>query len=227
MKLRFVWMLAIVEAIALCSAWSPTTHADMIIFHNGERRFGVANLIAGTSDVTLTKDNITKQYSALQIRDIVFGVDSPEDIQDDIASATAIQSPTETYIPFASSGSIIDITGANVYRKTMENNDGREFIIDIEEYFDITIFRAYPIRYSFFGREGVFIVALLKNREPLPWHPAEFRLKIFNEDNTLIASKDFYVFRLPGQGNRGRVIEVEVPDVPYESVHHISIVRKW
>ncbi len=203
-----------------------TVRADMVVFHNGERRYGVANYIGSTSDIVLNSDDSAKQFRASQIREIVWGVEGPIAASATPASST-LSSATETYIPFASKGDILDITGANVYRKTMTNNDGREFILDIEEFFDVPLMRLYPISYSFFGRQGSFLVALLKNREPLPWHPAEFRVKFFRENGDLLSSKDFYVYRLPGRNKGARVVEVEFPDVPYELVKHITIIRKW
>lgn len=203
--------------------------ADLVIFNNGERRYGKANYIASSSDIVLISSDSSKQFSSRQIRQIIWGVDGPGGIPASATTAAAaiIKGTTETYIPFSSSGDIFDITGANVYRKTMTNNDGREFILDVEEYFDVPMMRIYPTSYSFFGRRGCFFVALLKNREPLPWHPAEFRIKFFKEDGTLLSSKDIYVFRLPGKNNSGRVLEAEFPDVPYELVKHITMVRRW
>lgn len=218
-----IWMQVLLIAHAVGCQFAS---ADMVVFQNGERRYGAASYIGSTSDIVLVSDNSSKQFRSTQIREIVWGIDGPIPSSTTLAAAT-VPGATETYIPFASGGSVFDITGASVYRKTMTNNDGREFILDVEEFFDVPIMRLYPTTYSFFGRRGCFFVALLKNREPLPWHPAEFRVKFFKEDGTLLTSKDFYVYRLPGKNTGARVVEVEFPDVPYELVKHITMIRKW
>lgn len=228
MQRRFSLLFWLNIIIAAQAVFGMIASADLVIFNNGERRYGAANYIASTSDIVLTTSNFAKQFSSTQIRQIIWGINGPGAIP---ASATpeaaTVPGATETYIPFASSGDIFDITGANVYRKKMTSNNGKEYIFDIEEPFDVPLMRLYPTSYSFYGRQGCFLVALLKNREPLPWHPVEFRIKFFDEKDKLLSSKDIYVFRLPARSSGARVVEVEFPDVPYELVKHITMVRKW
>ncbi|MBI1390219.1 MAG: hypothetical protein GC154_17405 [bacterium] len=218
--------LLIVLAIEAFAA-TPRASADMIIFHNGERRYGTANYIPSSSDVVLTTKDYSKRFSFTQIREVVFGVDKPEDQAAKAVASATNQNATEEFIPFTGGDSIYDVTGGDVYRKKMSSPDGKEFILDVEDKFDVPTMKIYPTTYSFYNRQGVYLILLLTNREDLSWRPLEMRVKLYDEDDNLIASKDAYVFRLPGAGQGSRVIEMQFPDVIYDRVKRIRVMRKY
>lgn len=202
--------------------------ADMVIFQNGERRFGDAEIDAA-SDVVLTVEGVSKVYKRHQVRDVIFGVDQA-DIQD-ATPAEPVQSPTETYLPYQpSADSIYDITGANYYRKTLENSLGREFTVDVEEFFDVPVIRVFPVSYGFFARRGTFVRILMTNRDDRTWNALQLRINLFDEEDQLLSSRDVYVFRLPPtqQDSVGRrVLEANFADVPYDRVERVQVMRRF
>lgn len=227
--MKFAYLLA----AGLCLFILPQySYADMVIFQNGERRFGDALIISG-SDVILNQGSSSKRFAKHQIKDIIFGFTEEDYRARMIGSATAadvdLDSVTEVYVPYEASGQIYDITGANVYRKKMTTPLGASFIVDVEEHFDVGEIQIFPIAVPFFGRSGTFVRMSLLNRDTDPWNALKMRVFLFGE-NGLLQTRDEYIFSLPGNTENSvgrRILEMQFPDVPYAAVKTVRVVRRF
>lgn len=221
-----------VALFLLLTSLANLAAADMVIFHNGERRFGAATILS-SSDVLLETNGVSKIYLARQVREVLFGVNR-EDIQPatpvaPVPAPADLDDATETYMPFVSSGDIFDVTGVNIYRKKLTTAEGRDFIVDVEEYFDIPIIQVLPMSYGFFARRGTFLRAIIYNREDILWNPVSFRIFLFDQEDRLLSTKDIYVRRLPATREipQRRLVTADFPDTPYERVYRLRFARKF
>ena len=193
---------------------------DLVIFHNGDFRYGKAFVIQPEGDVSLTVNGATKIYKKSQVRQVVMGVDAPPpgtivSVTDFIHSATA---------------EIVGITGWITHRQKMTNFDGKQLVVDVEDGFDIPMLQLYPASYSFFNRQGSFLRAALVNSSTEALSGIEFRVTFFQKDDKLLASKDFYIQRFPAgsaTASARRIFEVDLPDIPYANVQRMRVVRKF
>lgn len=202
--------------ILFCSvAWG-----DLMIFHNGDHLYGEIINPDATQEMIITVNGVDHLFKRSQVRNIHVGIQPPA--AGEILRATDfIQSST---------GEILSITASNITaRKSIKNKD-REIVIDVENGFDVSAIQLYPTTYSFFSRQGSYLVAFLRNLGDKPWAGATFRIFLYNQQNHLLGTRDFYVFRLPPvdqNGRGGRRIEVEIPDVTMNQIHRIRFVRRF
>lgn len=197
-------------------ASDPNGWSDLIIFHNGDYRYGQVNVL-DNGVVILTTDRGEERYKAHQVEDIQMGVDEPAPSPSGLTAAAATP-----VIP--------DITAPITTRKNLKDRFGKSLIIDIENGYDVEAFQLWPTRYAFFGRTGCFIAGILVNSSTESRAAIEFRATVYGQEDNMLTSKDFYVFRLPGstpQGPGKRKFEIEFPDTAYQQVHRMRIVRKF
>ncbi|MBD3266217.1 hypothetical protein GF373_06060 [bacterium] len=200
---------------------SPVGWGDVVIFINGDTRYGDAEITDATT-VQLNVKGATETYNRRLVTEIIEGIDEPA--PGEVASAT-----DGRYV-HKPSGFVYDITGDIAVGKTMKTPRGKELRVDIEDKFDITAIRLLPVRYSFYNRLGSYLIGAITNNSDRTWHSVEFRVTIYDKEEKLLAAKDFYVFRLPktANGKPGRrVFEVALPDVLYEQIDRVRIVRKF
>ncbi len=188
--------------------------ADLILFHNGDFLIGDANEMKN-GDVILTADGVQKVFKSIQVKDIIFGATSPVSIP---GASNAI-----------ADASILPITLDITHRKEMTNHDGRKFIVDCQDGFEIPFVNLYPKTYSFFNRRGSKLRAGLVNNTTQELNGATFRVFFYDNQDKLMVTKDFYILRLrpTTQTRRMRIFEVDMVDVPYERVRRMRVVERF
>lgn len=207
----FTWVL-----IAITEMLSFSSYGDVIIFFNGDTRYG--KIIEDVSvSCTIDINGVTETFSKKCVEKIIAGINQP--------ASGEIASSTDGKFVHKPSGNIYDITGDIAIRKKMTNTDGRDFKMDVETTFDIPTCRFFPANYSFYNRRGTYLIGSVTNKADQIWQGIEFRVTLFNKQDKLIGSKDFYVFRLPKAGRRS--FELALPDIPYDMIDRIRIVRKF
>ena len=206
--LLLVWMGAMARPAA----------ADLIIFYNGDFKYGQVKDIG--NEYSLTINNVIKIYKKSQVREVAYGVNAPA--PGEIVSVT-------DFI-HAATDSIWQITGAITLRSPLQGENNRQVLLDVEEGFTIQQIYIFPTTYSFFDFRGSFLAAAIVNSTTKAQNDLEFRVYFYGDKDQLISSKDFYVNRLPPQvGNRpvGRRFALTMPDVPFDSIRRVRIVRKF
>ena len=125
---------------------------------------------------------------------------------------------------------IVGITMEITSRSTITDAAGKEMVMDVENGFQINALRLWPSTYSFYRRKGCFMSGILENHTDETWKGVSFRAHLFDSNDRILSSKDFYVFRFPAQTPQGpskRKFEIDFPDVPYELVHRMRVLRKF
>ncbi len=189
--------------------------SDIIIFHNGDIRIGDADELS-KKEVSMTKDGVQKIYKSIQIKEIIWGATSPDQI------------------PGASPGialaSLLPVTLPITHRKEMSNHDGRTLTIDTQRGFDVAFVNLYPKNFAFYNRRGSFLRAGLINNTTKILRGITFRTFFFDQNEELLSTKDFYVRNLmPADQTtrKWRIFEINLMDVPYERVSRIRIVNRF
>jgi hypothetical protein len=197
-----------------------SVQSDVIIFHNGDARYG--NIVESATEIRLDRNGKIEIYNKKQVQKLIPGLDKP-----DMGEEAVKKEEDYSHKP---SGNIFSITGSNTVQKKMATPEGKELLVDIDNKFDIAQLRLLPVRYSFYNRQGCYLIGALTNNSDITWHGVQFRVTLYNPSDRLLASKDFYIFRMPKpspDGSSRRVFEIAIPDVPYEQVSRIRLVRKF
>ncbi len=195
-------------------------YADLIIFRNGDFRYGTAQKVQG--GYTLTQpDGRSQFFKDIQVREVVQGVQKPTTGQ--VVNATDFVHEATT--------TVWSITREITTTTTIPTEDDKAVLLDVENGFEITKFAIYPTRYSFFNRRGSFFIGLLVNNGQQDIYGIDFRMYFYNQNDELMITKDFYSNRLPatipGRAPFARRFAVSLPDVPIESIKRIRLVRKF
>ncbi len=195
------------------------SHADLVLFYNGDHRYGKATeLQDGT--VMLDVNGTIRYYKRDQIKEIGYGIEKPAD-------GTVVSITDFTQIVGAN---ILFVTGPITHRTQIKTQDGKQLRMDVEDGFDVPILHVFPARYGFYNRRGCFIAGLLINPSTRTWHALQLRAHLYDKNDRILSSKDFYIFRIPAatpQGPGQRKFEMNFPDVPYEYVDRMRLVRKF
>jgi hypothetical protein len=197
-----------------------SAQSDVVIFYNGEARYG--DVIEDATEIRLERNGKIEIYKKNMVQKTIPGLEEP-----DVGEEAVNEEEDFLHKP---SGNIFSITGDIAVRKKLVTPEGKELLVDVEDKFDIAQLRLLPVRYSFFNRQGCYLIGALTNKFDTTWHGVEFRVTLYNPSDRLLASKDFYVFRMPRpspEGSSRRVFELAIPDVPYEEVSRIRLVRKF
>ncbi|HOL94074.1 MAG TPA: hypothetical protein PLH79_06985 [bacterium] len=195
-------------------AWS-----DLVIFHNGDFRYGDVTELPN-QEIALMEDGTTRQYKRSQIREIIKGINRPS--PGEIVTATGFV--------HAATAELLAVTGAITHRVLLQAAPGKKLVVDVENGFAVPRLRIWRSGYPFFQRQGCFIAGELVNATTHTWFNTTFRATLYDGKDTILSSKDFYVFRLgPGLPNQPsmRKFEIDFPDVPYPRVKRMRLVRRF
>lgn len=196
------------------------SHADLIIFRNGDFKYGTVQKVVGGYTLT-TPDGKAQFFKDIQVQEVVLGVPQPTTGQ--IVQATDfIHEATDT---------VWSITDEITVTTSVPTEDDKEVFIEVEKGFEISKFSIYPTRYSFFNRRGSFFIGHIINNTQRDIYGIDFRMYFYNQDDKLMITKDFYSNRLPatqpGRPPFPRRFGVSLPDVPIESIKRVKLVRKF
>ncbi|MGC9326132.1 MAG: hypothetical protein ACP5I1_00725 [Candidatus Hinthialibacter sp.] len=195
------------------------SQADLVVFHNGDYCFGeVEELSDGR--IKLEADHSVKYYKKSQIRNIGYNIEEPKD-----GETASLENFT-----VAGDASILSVTGEDVHRTEMETISGKKLILDVENGFEIPIIEMVPTRLSFYHRKGCFVAGVLVNSSTHAWSSLEMRAHLYDDEDSILASKDFYVYKIlpdAGQSPSRRKFELHFSDVDYPSVNRMRVVRKF
>jgi len=190
---------------------------DLIIFHTGDFRYGEVTELPN-QEISLVEDGITRRYKKPQIREIIKGINKP-------APGEVV---TATDFIHAATAELTAVTGAITHRSRIKDGAGKEIVLDVEDGFEVPGLRMWRSRYPFYQREGCFIAGLLVNSTTRAWSNTTFRVTLYDTKDRVLASKDFYVFRLPPSTPPKpgtRKFELDFPDVPYPRVTRLRVAR--
>lgn len=195
-------------------AWS-----DLVIFHNGDFRYGEVTELPN-QEISLWEDGGIRHYKKSQIREIIKGINRP-------APGEIV---TATDFVYAATAELLTGTGAITHRVSIQAAPGKKLVVDVENGFEVPRLRIWRSGYPFFQRQGCFLAGELVNATTQTWVNTTFRATLYDEKDTLLSSKDFYVFRLPPGGPKQpslRKFELDFPDVPYPRVKRMRLVRRF
>lgn len=199
--------------------FNSASRADLIVFHNGDYRYGqIRELNDGT--VILKIGDQEKDYKRSQIKTLSYGTNPP--------AAGEILAVTD--FNQIGGADILSVTGPITRRAEVKTQSGRLFTLDVENIFEMPIVQFFPARYSFFQRQGCFMAGLLINSSTQTYNTLEMRAHLFDGENRILTSKDFYIYHIPGLTEKGpgqRKFEINFPDVPYDRVARMRLVRKF
>ncbi len=206
--------------IAMGFALPTSAYADLVIFHNGDYRYGdVVRDASGNITITFPNGD-SEKFHKRQVRYVHDGVQKPA-MGEVVSVSEFVQAAT---------AEIYEVTGNITHSKTMKNPDGKEFQVDVQNDYEIPVMRFFPTRYSFFNRPGAYLVLKLQNTTQETHQSLTFRVFVYDQQDQLVATKDFLVHRLPPttpEGRGGRVVEIDIPDVRYEQINRIRVVRRY
>ncbi len=217
---RLLHILTIACVIWIASA--TAAHADLVIFHNGDFKFGNVQVHNASKEVWIDADGEIKRYWERQVRDIIRDVGPPQ-------HGEVLQLPGFVY---STTPTIPSVTAPITHRNVLKsgNEDEREIAFDVEDGFDVNTIHLMGARYGFFNRPGSYLVLILENIQTTSWKGTQFRLTFYGEDDKLLASKDFYVWNLAGSNQKliPKIVKnIAIPDVPYNMIQRIRLVRKF
>lgn len=190
---------------------------DLVIFHNGDFRYGEVTELPD-EEISLLEEGVTRPYKKSQIREIIKGINKP--IPGEVVRATDFV--------HAATAELMAVTGSATQRTRIKDGSGKEIVLDVEDGFEVPRVRMWRSRYPFFQRQGCFIAGVLVNSTTKTWSNTTFRATLYDGKDKVLASRDFYVFRLPPgtpQKPGMRKFELDFPDVPYPRVTRIRVVR--
>ncbi|MDX9752753.1 MAG: hypothetical protein RBU29_02260 [bacterium] len=190
--------------------------ADALLFHSGHTRYGTV-LIQDATSVVMEIEGRTETFLRKSIHQIYPGLVMPATGETTASDdGLLVHRPNEV---------VYSVTGEIAARRKMVNTEGREYWVDVERDFEVPRFQLKPAGYSFYNRRGSYLSGIVRNQTDQVWHATEFRVTFFDQTDQLIASKDFYIFHLPPKGQR--VYHLALPDVPYDQIERIRMVRKF
>ncbi len=195
---------------------------DLVIFHNGDYAFGTTTVDEDTDEIVLESEGETKHYTKRQVREVFPGVSKPADGEVVTASKYVI----------SATGMIPQITAPITTRSRLETDleENPEIIFDVEDGFQVAKIHLFSTNPDFYNRIGSYLVFILENHTTQTWRAVEFRATFYGEEDQLLASKDFYIFRLPASTpdrTPRTVVKLNIPDIPYDLIHRVRIVRKF
>ncbi len=193
--------------------------ADLVVFNNGDHRYGKATELKDGS-VMLNVNGTIKIFKKAQVKDVFMGIDPPK--------AGEIRSVSD----FTSKGGpeIIGVTGAITHQNRIKTLGGKMVTMDVEDGFDVNVMQMFPTTYSFFNRRGCFVAGVLINPTTRSWRALQLRAHLFDAKDKILTSKDFYIFRIPAATAKGpgqRKFEMNFTDVAYERIERMRLVRKF
>ncbi len=195
------------------------THADLILFHNGDHHYGkVKENPDGTIQLDLTQT--VKYYKKNQVKEIFYGINQPA--TGEVVSVTNYNEIGGT--------KIISVTGPITHRSIVQTSGGKLLQVDVEDGFQVPIIQLFPRKYGFYNRSGCFMAGLLINTSTQAWNALQMRVHLYDPDNRILSSKDFYIYRIPPAANNipgQRKFEIVFADVPYDRVDRMRLVRKF
>jgi len=197
--------------------------ADLLIFYNGAYEYGdVAHDPAKKTYVLTLPNGATEMYTNRQVRSFHPGIQRPAlgevvRVSDFVHSATA-------------EDQIFDITGDITHSQEVSFPDGKKIDLAVQNDYAVPALRLQPTSFSFYNRRGTYMVFRIQNNTDTTQESVTFRVSVFDPQDNLLVTRDFFVRRLPPStpdGRGGRVINVELPDVLYEQIGGFRIVRKY
>lgn len=201
-----------------------TARADLMIFYNGDFKYGQTQKTDG--GWTLAVDGKTETYKDSQVKLVVPGIEEPA--PGEVVTATDFRHEATEAI---ADHKIWNITAARANRFVLRGEEDREVLMDVEEKFAIPRIHIHPAHYSFYKQRGSYMTAAIVNETTETLRGVEFRVFFYGAEEQLLTSKDFYVHRLPGTPEGGRPIPrrfgLEIPDLPFEAIHRLRVVRKF
>jgi len=216
----WLFHLCAIAIIALGTLWlGRTSQADLVVFSNGDYAYGKVTELPDRTVIVETGDKV-KYYKRSQITLISPGTDPP-------AKGEIVSASNFTQMGGAE---VLPVTGPIDLRSSVTTIRGKTLTLDIDEEFTVPVVQLFPMRYGFFNRRGCFMAGLIVNSSTRTWNSIEMRAHLFDKDNRMLTSKDFYIYRIPRATQNGpgqRKFEINFPDVAYERVDRMRLVRKF
>ncbi|MBN2328669.1 MAG: hypothetical protein JXR73_16125 [Candidatus Omnitrophica bacterium] len=195
------------------------SQADLVLFHNGDYCYGKVRELSDGRIQVEANDSV-KQYKKSQISNIEYGLNEPK-------NGETVSMGDFTHVGGAS---ILSVTGEDVQRSEVEMISGKNLTLEVENGFGIPVIHIFPTRLPFYNRKGCFVAGILVNSSTRTWSSLEMRAHLYGGKNRVLASKDFYIFKIPPdapQSSGRRKFELNFPDIDYQSVNRMRIVRKF
>lgn len=212
--------LSAIVFLAAAALWFQTnSHADLLVFTNGDFKYGKVTELPDRT-VILEASGTVKYYKRNQIIQIAPGIDPPAN--GEIVSVSNFHQ--------IGGAPILDITGPITRRTSVQTIRGKTILLDVEVDFAVPVVQLFPMRYSFYNRRGCFMAGLLINSSTRTWNSIEMRAHLYDSNDRILSSKDFYIYRIPRATEKGpgqRKFEINFPDVPYEQVNRMRLIRKF
>lgn len=197
--------------------------ADLLVFYNGAYEYGDVVHDPQNNTYVLTLPNgATEMYSNRQVRNFYPGIQRPAvgevvRVSDFVHAATA-------------EDQIYNITADITHSQEVTFPDGKKIDLSVQNDYAVPALRLQPARYSFYNRQGTYMVFRIENNTDTTQESVSFRVSVFDQQERLLVTRDFFVRRLPPKapdGRGGRVINIELPDVLYDQIGGFRIVRKY
>ena len=199
---------------------SMESWSALLIFRNGDFKYGVVQKVQGGYRLTDDQGKLWI-YKDVQVREYAPLISKP-------GSGTIVQA---TDFIHEATSAIWSITEELTVPLKIETDDERDFFIDVEKGFEIPKLKLYSTSFPFFNRQGSFLSAIIVNSSTKAVYGIEFRIYVYNQEDKLMITKDFYANRLPPTSPAGkkfgRKFSVSLPDVPLKSIKRMRVVRKF
>ena len=193
--------------------------ADLVLFRNGDHRYGKATELKDGS-VMLDVNGAIKIFKQIQVKEVFMGIEPPK--AGEVISVTGFM--------LKGGPDIIGVTGSITHRNKIKTIGGKMMTLDVEDGFDINVMQMFPTKYSFFNRRGCFVAGVLINPTTRTWRALQLRAHLYDSKDKMLTSKDFYIFRIPAATAKGpgrRKFELNFTDVAYERIERMRMVRKF
>ncbi|MEW6233839.1 MAG: hypothetical protein AB1656_00500 [Candidatus Omnitrophota bacterium] len=198
--------------------------ADLVVFHNGDYVFGKATVNDASKEVLVESGGIVRRYDKSQVKYVLPEITRP--------APGVVLRATEGFV-YSATDYVPDITAPITTRKTLPsgNKDKKVLTLDVEQGFDVSSIHLLAANYGFYNRPGCYLSMAFENVQTRNYRGVEFRATFYGDKDMLLASKDFYLWKMPGSQEKNvikkAVVNLAVPDIPYELVSRIRVVRKF